>query len=903
MARKPFVEDERRSYSRLFVVLSTLLVLTTGLAVVDEVWVRRPWKSYQAMFSRQEVTRLTEKYDEARRQMLADKEYETLSATIADLQEKTVEPELVRRFDSVRTKTHQLSLELLEHIRRERFAKSEYEAAHYDYRHALMLGRPATDLALRNQRLEDDIRQSRRRIEDLELDLKEAEDEAPPEFAELERLRAELARLRRPVERLAMRLSGAVTRRPSLRQIVVPGFERNEFNQVVDRVDRCTSCHLGVEDDLFRDAAPVFRTHPQRPLSIEGRESVDSLLGLHPPERFGCSSCHQGQGIATTAEDAHAWSAVSGERIDHWDDPLLQQGEVESSCNGCHGSLQLIPGAEHLNAGKKLFRILGCYGCHPLKGYEGLPKIGPSLRKVGSKVRKEWLVQWIEDPRALHRNARMPTYELQRDDALRIAAYLLASSSPYDPSGATTAELGDPSRGAEIVERVGCAGCHTIDSRKVDRSFSTRFDFAPELVTVASKVTGAAWIYRWLLDPLSYSATTRMPSLQLTRTEAADAAAHLAALGALLPPLPSAEVTELGSSEAANRGKELIRLYGCFGCHDINGFEEAIRIAPPLDGFASKEPYELDFGNTLNRRFEGPEIEATWDGWVRNKLLNPRIYATDRIDLRMPSFRLTDDEVDQLMVFMKSLRQWRMTETYLPQPSELATRLDRGELLIEHFNCRGCHQIRGIGGDVEDYFELPALAPPILDGEGKKVQSEWLFGFLKRPSILRPWLTIRMPTFNLSDDQASTLAEFFFAADHLRHLHDFVQPRLMTPEEGAVAKETFELLQCLSCHQLSSMDTQETANLAPDLALTPSRLKYDWVLEWIKDPQTLQPGTKMPAFFPLMDEDDPTSLFSPLPHILNGDAVQQIELLANHLFSLPQEEPGSDLRDEAPESP
>ena len=93
------------------------------------------------------------------------------------------------------------------------------------------------------------------------------------------------------------------------------------------------------------------------------------------------------------------------------------------------------------------------------------------------------------------------------------------------------------------------------------------------------------------------------------------------------------------------------------------------------------------------------------------------------------------------------------------------------------------------------------------------------------------------------------------------------------------------------------------ANLAPDLALTPSRLKYDWVLEWIKNPETLQPGTKMPAFFPLMDDDDPTSFFSPLPHILNGDALQQIELLANHLFSPSQEEPGSDVRDKAPASP
>ena len=63
----------------------------------------------------------------------------------------------------------------------------------------------------------------------------------------------------------------------------------------------------------------------------------------------------------------------------------------------------------------------------------------------------------------------------------------------------------------------------------------------------------------------------------------------------------------------------------------------------------------------------------------------------------------------------------------------------------------------------------------------------------------------------------------------------------------------FNLLQCGSCHG-GAKDAWPrelgTADLAPSLDAANRRLRYEWISLWIKDPQGLIPGTKMPTFFP-----------------------------------------------------
>ena len=45
-----WVPDERRSVARTFLGLSLVLAGVSAWAIVDEVWVRRPWKAYQSAY-------------------------------------------------------------------------------------------------------------------------------------------------------------------------------------------------------------------------------------------------------------------------------------------------------------------------------------------------------------------------------------------------------------------------------------------------------------------------------------------------------------------------------------------------------------------------------------------------------------------------------------------------------------------------------------------------------------------------------------------------------------------------------------------------------------------------------------------------------------------------------------
>jgi mono/diheme cytochrome c family protein len=59
--------------------------------------------------------------------------------------------------------------------------------------------------------------------------------------------------------------------------------------------------------------------------------------------------------------------------------------------------------------------------------------------------------------------------------------------------------------------------------------------------------------------------------------------------------------------------------------------------------------------------------------------------------------------------------------------------------------------------------------PPTLLRLGEKVQPDWLFRFLRNPERVRPMAVLRMPRFNMNDEEALTLAAYFVAVDRLKN--------------------------------------------------------------------------------------------------------------------------------------
>ena len=698
---------------------------------------------------------------------------------------------------------------------------------------------------------------------------------------------------------------------PRVRQLVVPELKA---------VDRCVTCHAGIADPEPAPANPL-------PTVLAPHSEFDTLLGNHPPERFGCVSCHRGQGLALTAETAHA-----PER-GYWPDPMMTGTYAQATCLGCHPDDVELAGAPLLNQGRALFVSLGCDDCHlgagDNEGAQSPHKRGPSLRHVASKLRPGALLQQIRDPQVRRRDFRMPRFWPGADDdpamaslrdaeSLALAAFLIASSEPWED---IVPPSGDAAEGERLFDGVGCRGCHVlgldgrddvvVDAEPADRggaddawgsfgggdgggdawgSFGGEEEPTPEPVAAVETLghgpalgTSAArlrpgFLMPWLLDPASYSPTTTMPSMRLERDEAADLAAWLGTLGASQASPNPHELVGTLDPALVERGAQLIADYGCFGCHDIPGFEDEGRSGPDLTEYGRKRRQQMHFGST-----ELPAQASAWDFYTRTKLEAPRAFESADIPQLMPAYVWGEGEVDALAVYLRGLRGDTPPDGYRHIPSE-APSVTEGRALASDLNCAGCHTLDGVDGGIRRHYVSEHLKPPILDGEGDRVRPDWLYGFLLDPAPLRPWMDVRMPSFAFEPSQAEALVAWIGDRDGQRAAFRPTSSRALSPERAALAASMFIDLKCVSCHEPSANSGVASADRAPDLGLARQRLDRDWVHRFLVDPGAILPGTRMPQFF--------SDGQSPFPDLLGGDADAQIELLIDHLMNLGLQQAG-----------
>lgn len=627
-----------------------------------------------------------------------------------------------------------------------------------------------------------------------------------------------------------------------------------------------------------------------------------------------------------------AWGEKKGEWERKWgweqprflDYPILPANLAESGCVGCHAGGVWTPKSDEQEVGRELIAHMGCYGCHTvnLPGFTGLRKAGPSLLRIAGKTNPGWAYKWVEAPRNFHPTTWMPHFFHQENtqspanqkrqavEINAIVSYLWAKSERpvYND---VAVPLGDPASGKHLFETVGCGGCHILDAKAKRDDYFPLINrlHGPNLVNTGSKVS-RGWLYAWIKNPKQYFPDTNMPNLRLTDQEAADITAYLldapnhnrAYENVALPAVDRGVRDELALGYLQNLytmdrsraklaampeaerniylGEQTIGKYGCYGCHDIKGFENTKPIGTELTQEGSKPLHQLDFGHVH-------EVPHTRQDWVYNKLLRPRMWdegkeaAKDYNELlKMPNFGMSQREATAVLANVMGFTKESAIATRQAGGNARNAALAEGRKLVTRFNCQGCHLIEGHGRAIKSLLgDNEAVLPPNLAAEGARVQGDWLFSYLHDPSRvkMRPWLTVRMPTFGFTDDQANTVISYFEARDQSRPF--LSEPAPPDPRSLAVGGVVFGMLQCSRCHPTTVQPAQAaSADLAPSLLLAHDRLRYDWVPSWIQNPQSWVPGTRMPNFFP---EVKPGELMSPVPAMLNAPvfAGQKQQLL------------------------
>ncbi len=440
----------------------------------------------------------------------------------------------------------------------------------------------------------------------------------------------------------------------------------------------------------------------------------------------------------------------------------------------------------------------------------------------------------------LQGEGRDEAQRLERVEILGMVAYLLDRSQSFEYlQPAEGAQPADAERGKLAFEMRGCIACHQHDDfpHVTSHQGPDLSGLGDKFNATSGAPEAAAWLYSWIKRPTHYHARTKMPDLFLDPIEGKDgkvvdpvadiveyllnsksgwqpaeetqlgmqvnaedlnrlAAEHLEGAfpvrraqqylkngipESIAPSLKGAETELVGGADERQKllyvGRKSITKYGCFGCHDIPGFEDAKPIGAALADWGRKESSKLAFEHILeylhtghghghghgqadhgdqadaghadaghtdaghadaghdagadSHGSEGDFDEAYYQnqlamaersGFLWQKLKEPRSFDFEKVAnkkyndrLRMPLFPLSAPQRESIATFILGLVADPPANEFVYRPEEQGAALVRGRRVLEKYNCAGCHILDVEAWDLEFAEGELGTSPEVKD--------------------------------------------------------------------------------------------------------------------------------------------------------------------------------------------
>ncbi len=511
--------------------------------------------------------------------------------------------------------------------------------------------------------------------------------------------------------------------------------------------------------------------------------------------------------------------------------------------------------------GRRTIARYGCFGCHDIPGFENAGPIGVALQDWGRKDTAKLAPEHIEE--YLHHHG--------------------------EADGSSTLH-----RVEEALERE--KNDHNADPADLSAAF-----YIDSLMHHGRP----GFLWQKLRDPRSYDykkietkgwdERLRMPKFPFTEKQIESVATFVVGLVAD-PPAPAYVFKATGPKAARLEGERLLKKYNCTGCHIVELPE--VHFAVKQDdlyapGLGPKN-YEsaLALLNHVNppRVIDPAKAPRTKSG---DLLLSVHGLVKAEIDKE-------DAPEDQVLV----VTSWDVLQvgdkTLYPG--------DAVSIPVAKLQSRG----NGRGGEFAHWL-VPQLvaketagdrdrawqaSPPPLIREGFKVQTPWLYQFLKEPEQLRHTTVLRMPKFNMDDAEALALANYFASVDgaefpyqsNLRQTADYINAREAAHEAAfpgvghdrlTAGWKMLTTGQCTKCHQVGgrayvSLDPAKDIR-GPNLDRVERRLRPDWVQLWVTNPKWMTPYTSMPQVY--------AADAAVMPEYLGGQGGEQIDATVDALMN------------------
>lgn len=370
------------------------------------------------------------------------------------------------------------------------------------------------------------------------------------------------------------------------------------------------------------------------------------------------------------------------------------------------------PSAER---GQKLFETRGCLACHQHPAFPSSAATqGPNLARLGDKLRGDdsnrWLYTWLREPTLYHSRTLMPN------------VFLTPISETKE--GKTT--VTDPAADiAEFLVSGDNAGAwqpgpeEDLDEKNLDAL----------VLLYLKKAFTEAQALEYVEQGIPREIAPEIKGDEVALVRDADG-----------QPLTVEKKLEY-------IGRRSISKYGCFGCHDIPGYETAKPIGTGLADWGRKEPDKLAFeqisgfiehlrhhghaaagdhagdgDESVQLSKDGPQSLAEQSaklakfdpdgfftdalehhermGFLWQKLREPRSYDYHKTEtkdyndrLRMPKFNFTPEQIEAVMTFVLGLVAEPPAAQYVHKPDAHGAAIVEGHKVLEKFNCGGCHTL------------------------------------------------------------------------------------------------------------------------------------------------------------------------------------------------------------------
>ncbi|MEO2021179.1 MAG: hypothetical protein ABGX05_05075, partial [Pirellulaceae bacterium] len=370
---------------------------------------------------------------------------------------------------------------------------------------------------------------------------------------------------------------------------------------------------------------------------------------------------------------------------------------------------------QRVTRGKALFQERGCLACHSHQDFPGMEEYrdprqsvqGPDLSKLAGKFGSDrnsngprWLYSWIKEPTRYHARTVMPDLFLGPIEKKDLKGKVLEVTDPV----------------ADIVEYL----------------LSGQTDWKPLAEELQSGQINAL-LEVYLEDGYAVAKADIMKR-GFAPARAQRMQGHERELGVSQADYDAEEPLS-DAQKLRYLGRKSIAKYGCYGCHDIPGFEDAKPIGTGLADWGRKDPGKLafehineflaghghgghgeaagDHGDAAEDQVRGSDYEDEMPdffehqlhshnrtGFIYQKLRAPRSYdyhktknKTYNERLRMPRFPFSTEDREAVITFVLGLVADSPREKYVYRPDPRQQAVEAGLRVIDKFNCKGCHLV------------------------------------------------------------------------------------------------------------------------------------------------------------------------------------------------------------------